>query len=215
MRTETLESRIINRIERKRGDVFLRSDFKDLGGYDHVGRVLRGLVRKGRLLKVGHGLYTKAVKSPFSDNPMPPKGLTTLKEALKRVGVEVVQTPMERDHNAGQTTQETGHVVAVRGRVRRKIGYNGINLNFERSGSATTTARQGTAGAILALAKKHGVCYTKTASDAWAQNVTRLADDDVKLDAIELLLIELQRAGHLSRPEALRLQANYLREARP
>ena len=42
---------MVKRIARKRSDVFLRADFKDLGGYDQVGRVLRGLVRKGRLLK--------------------------------------------------------------------------------------------------------------------------------------------------------------------
>ena len=71
-----------------------------------------------------------------------------------------------------------------------------------------------TAAAVLALAKQHGVAYIQTAQDEWAQDVTRLADDDVVLDEIELLLIELQRAGHLSRPEALKLQLNYLREAK-
>jgi hypothetical protein len=134
MKSKNLETRVLNRIARKRGDVFLRSDFKDLGGYDQVGRVLRALVRKGLLLKVSHGLYTRALKSTFSDNRVPPKGLTTLKEALKRVGVEIVQTRLERDYNAGRTTQvPTGRVVAVRGRVRRKIGYDGINLSFERA----------------------------------------------------------------------------------
>jgi hypothetical protein len=64
------------------------------------------------------------------------------------------------------------------------------------------------------LAQQHGIAYAPTANDVWAHDVTRLADDDVTLDEIELLLLELQRAGHLSRPEALRLQANYLREAR-
>lgn len=57
--------------------------------------------------------------------------------------------------------------------------------------------------------------HTPAAADAWAQDVTRLADDDVVLDEIELLLIALQQAGHLSRKEALRFQVNYLREARP
>ena len=57
MKSKNLETSVVNRIERKRGDVFLRSDFKDLGGYDQVGRVLRALVRKGLLLKVSHG-YT-------------------------------------------------------------------------------------------------------------------------------------------------------------
>lgn len=51
MKPKNLETRVVKRIARKRSDVFLRADFKDLGGYDQVGRVLRGLVRKGRLLK--------------------------------------------------------------------------------------------------------------------------------------------------------------------
>ena len=72
-----------------------------------------------------------------------------------------------------------------------------------------------TAGEIVSLAQKHGVTYRPTTTDAWAQTVTRLAGDDVALDDIELLLIALERAGQLSRQEALRLQVNYLREALP
>jgi len=133
MRPENLETRVMKRIARKRGDVFLRADFKDLGGYDQVGRVLRGLVGKGCLLKVGYGIYTRAVKSPFNDELVLPKGLTTLKEPIQRLGVEVTQTRFAQDYNAGRTTQvPTGRVVAVRGRIRRKIGYNGIFLSFER-----------------------------------------------------------------------------------
>ena len=220
MKAETLEARIMKRIDRKRGDVFLRSDFKDLGGYDQVGRVLRGMVRQGRLLKVSHGVYTKAVISPFSNNPVPPRGLATLKEALQRVGVEVVQTRLERDYNTGRTTQvPAGRVVGVRRRVRRKIGYEGIHLSFELNGEETTTTKSmplgETAQIILALAREQGVAYARTARDAWAENITRLADDNVTLDTIELLLIELHRTGHLSRSDALRLQAKYLREAKP
>jgi hypothetical protein len=51
--------------------------------------------------------------------------------------------------------------------------------------------------------------------DAFAQDVTRLAADHVRLDEVECLLIGLQRAGHLSRPELVHLQARYLREAKP
>ncbi|MFZ2447584.1 MAG: hypothetical protein WAW37_14610 [Syntrophobacteraceae bacterium] len=134
MRAENLETRVMKRIARKRGDVFLRADFRDLGGYDQVGRALRGLVRNGQLLKVGYGVYTRAVKTPFSDKPVPPKGLATLIEALKRLGVEITQTRLEQDYDAGRTTQvPTGRVVAVRGRVRRKLGYDGVSLSFERA----------------------------------------------------------------------------------
>jgi hypothetical protein len=60
MRPVTLETRLLNRIERKRGDVFVRADFEDLGGYEQVGRALRGLIRKRELVKVGQGRYARA-----------------------------------------------------------------------------------------------------------------------------------------------------------
>jgi hypothetical protein len=134
---ESLEERLDKRIARKRSDVFLRADLDDLGGYDQVGRALRSLVRKGRLMKIGQGLYTRTRKSPFTDKPVPPKGLETLREALKRVGVEPLPTRLQQAYNAGKTTQvPTGRVVAVRGRVRRQIGYDGVYLKFERAGPA-------------------------------------------------------------------------------
>ncbi len=71
-----------------------------------------------------------------------------------------------------------------------------------------------TASTIRALAEAHKIAYAETATDVWAHHVTQLAGDDVQLDEIELLLIALQRAGHLSRPDALRLQVTYLREAK-
>ena len=131
---DTLETRIVKRIDRKRSDVFLRADFADLGGYDQVGRVLRQLVRAGKLLKVGFGLYTRAVPARIGVRPIPPKGLATLREALERVGIRTYPSRALEDYNAGRTTQvPTGRVVAVRRRVRRKIGYNGISLRFERA----------------------------------------------------------------------------------
>ena len=135
---ETLETRVEKRIGRKRGDVFLRADFADLGGYDQVGRALRQLVRQGKLLKIGYGLYSRALKSRFSARLIPPKGLATLREALKRVGIKTYPNRAVEDYNSGRTTQvPTGRVVAVRQRVRRKIGYSGISLSFERARPAT------------------------------------------------------------------------------
>ena len=128
----TLLAHLLKRIDRKRGDVFLRADFADLGGYDQVGRALRQLVQQGRLMKVGFGIYSRAIKSPFDGRPIPPKGLTTLREALKRVGIQALPSRSEQDYNAGRTTQvPTGRVIGVLRRVRRTIGYNGIALTFE------------------------------------------------------------------------------------
>src|ERR1700730_4555500 len=137
VKPETLGSRILKRMERKRGDVFLRADFGDLGGYDQVGRALRKIMREGQLVRVGQGLYARARASITSGEPVPARGLTSLTEALGRVGIETVPSRLERAYNAGETTQvPTGRVVGVKRRVRRKVGYGGINLSFERAGPA-------------------------------------------------------------------------------
>jgi len=137
MKPETLEARLLKRIDRKRGDVFLRSDFGDLGGYDQIGRALRQLVGEGRLVKIGQGLYARARPSMTSGESVPVGGLSALKEALRRVGVETLPSRLEQAYNAGQTTQvPTGRVVGVNRRVRRKIGYSGFSLSFERAGPA-------------------------------------------------------------------------------
>ena len=122
------------RIARKKGNVFLRSDFEDLGGYDQVGRGLRSLTSKGRLVKIGYGLYARAISSPLSGRTVPAKPLPALAaEALARLNVETAPSSFARAYNEGVTTQvPTGRLIAVKGRISRKIGYDGRYASFER-----------------------------------------------------------------------------------
>jgi len=134
---ERLDLKVARRIARSRRDVFLRADFSDLGGYHQVGRVLGMLVRQGKILRISHGVYSRAVMSRLNGRLIPPKGLSTLRAGLERLGIETLPGKAVQDYNSGRTTQvPTGRVVAVRKRVRRKIGYNGIFLTFERGGSS-------------------------------------------------------------------------------
>jgi hypothetical protein len=130
---KTLAQRVETRIARKKGDVFLRADFVDLGGYDQVGVVLRGFVRKGKLLKLGQGIYARAEPSIIDGSPTPVKGIKRLvAEALGRVGVKIKPTKLEVAYNEGRTTQvPSGRLIGVDRRVRRKIGYNGRTVSFE------------------------------------------------------------------------------------
>jgi hypothetical protein len=123
------------RIARKKGDVFLRADFGDLGGYDRVGVVLSGFVKRGKLLKLGQGIYTRAEPSIIDGSPAPVKGIKPLvTEALGRVGVKTKPTKLEVAYNEGRTTQvPSGRLIGVDKRVRRKIGYNGRTVSFELS----------------------------------------------------------------------------------
>jgi len=59
---QTLEARVSYRIKRSKDSVFIRKDFEDIGGYDQVGRVLRNLVKKNIITKLGYGAYAKVRK---------------------------------------------------------------------------------------------------------------------------------------------------------
>ena len=67
---------------------------------------------------------------------------------------------------------------------------------------------------IRALAAKHHVTYTKTRLDDWANDVTRLAGDEVELDEVELQIVALARAKVLAPIDATMLHAAYLHERR-
>lgn len=72
-----------------------------------------------------------------------------------------------------------------------------------------------TEGVIRRLANANNVTVVVSSNDIFAQHVTRLSGDDVAFDPIENTIVALQRAGILSRTQAVRLQARYLRESRP
>jgi hypothetical protein len=133
-KNRTLEAKIALRISRKKSTIILREDFKDLGEYDQIGRVLRILTSKGKIIRIGYGLYARATQSQLSGQPIPEKPLPSLaKEALQRLGVETAPSRLEREYNAGRTTQvPTGRMIAVKGRVSRKIGYKGAYVSYER-----------------------------------------------------------------------------------
>ena len=135
---KTLERRIAARIARMKSSVFLRDDFKDLGGYDQIGRGLRKLTAKGRIIRIGYGVYARAVLSPLSGKAVPAKPLPALAiEVLSRLNVEAASSSFARAYNAGTTTQvPTGRVIAVKGRFSRKIGYGGKYAVFERASRA-------------------------------------------------------------------------------
>lgn len=132
-RSQTLERKILRRIARKSANVLLRDDFKDLGGYDQVGRVLKHLAEKGEVVKIGYGLYAKAKTSSITGEIVPVATLPKLgKEALSRLKVETAPTKAELAYKEGRSTQvPTGRMIAVKGRVSRKIGYKGAYIAYE------------------------------------------------------------------------------------
>lgn len=132
---KTIESRILDRITRRKSNVLLREDFIDIGGYDQVGRALLQLIRKGKIVKIGYGLYAKAKISSLTGEILPAEPLPILaREAMKRLGIKVSPTKAELDYQAGRSTQvPTGRLIGVNNRISRKIGYKGASVYYERA----------------------------------------------------------------------------------
>ena len=136
-RRRTLREKIEARIARKKGDsVFLTREFAGLGGEDQVLRALRGLVRDGRLVRLGYGVYGRAIISRLSGEPLlySPTGLRgAAREALTKLGVKWEPTEAERAYNEGRSTQiPVNPVLRVKGRFSRRLRDGNTELVLER-----------------------------------------------------------------------------------
>jgi hypothetical protein len=123
---KTLRDRIEERIARKAGeDVFLPREFYKLGGQDQVLRALRGLVRDGRLVRLGYGVYARAIVSRLSGEPLlyAANGLSgAARQALDKLGVPWEPTESECAYNEGRSTQiPVNPVLRVKGRFSRRL----------------------------------------------------------------------------------------------
>ncbi|HVB57399.1 MAG TPA: hypothetical protein VNE63_13380 [Candidatus Acidoferrales bacterium] len=126
MRPKTLRERVECRIARKRSqDVFFPGEFGDLAGEDQVLRALRILVRDKRLVRLGYGVYCRAVVSRLSGAPILycRDGFSgAARQVLTKLGVDWEPTEAERDYNAGRSTQiPLNPVVRVKGRFSRRL----------------------------------------------------------------------------------------------
>lgn len=134
MALNTLKSRIRYRISRSKSAVFIPGDFLDLSDRDQIGRALRQLVAKGVLIRFGQGLYAKARRSTVTGKLIPVKPLPALaQEALtEKLNVQVVPSSELEKYNRGFSTQvPTGRVIAVRGRVSRKMAFDGKSIKYQ------------------------------------------------------------------------------------
>src|SRR5580704_8329249 len=132
--SESIEYKILNRLKAIRGSAVLRKDFAGLGSYRQISRAINKLIEEKKLVKIGAGIYAKAYLSKYSDTPLVKNGIdSTLREALKRLGVAYEPGSAEKDYNEGKSTQVPArNIVKLKSRCRRYIGYRNSELIFEK-----------------------------------------------------------------------------------
>ena len=93
------------------------------------------MVKDGELIKFGRGLFSKAKRSRLTGKIMPVKPLPDIAvEALRdKLKVKIATTQDLAKYNKGDSTQvPTGRVIAVKGRVSRKMAYDGKSIKYQR-----------------------------------------------------------------------------------
>ena len=136
MSGQTLKNRITVKINRSTRQVFLRSDFEKLSGYDQIGRALHELATEGQLIKVGYGLYAKSRPNQLTGKPMlAAEGgfVQVAKESLNRLGVKWVESDLVDAYQNGATQIPANAQVVVFGRFNRKIGTEKFKLRFTKN----------------------------------------------------------------------------------
>ena len=115
--------------------MFLPREFRDLGGEDQVLRALRGMTREGKLVRLGYGVYGRAITTR-SGKPIlySPGGLAgAARQALTKLGVAWEPTQAERAYNEGRSTQvPVNPAVRVKGRFSRRLRDGNAELVLER-----------------------------------------------------------------------------------
>ena len=65
----TVKERMIRSIAKRKGEVVLRSDFAELGSASQISRALKELLKDGKIVRLGYGVYAKAKLNIFSGKP--------------------------------------------------------------------------------------------------------------------------------------------------
>ncbi len=136
MKRLSLKSKVSTKISRSKREVFLRSDFENLAGYDQIGRALRQLTSEGTLLKVGYGLYAKARPNRITGKPMlsAEGGFSQVaEEALSRLGVKWQPSKTVQAYQAGSTQIPANAEVIVLDRFNRRIATEKFELQMARA----------------------------------------------------------------------------------
>ena len=134
MAQTTVKERMIRSIARRKGEVVLRSDFAELGSASQISRALKDLLKDGKIVRLGYGVYAKARPSLLTSQPSTRVSLEDLaREALERLGVAVKLGRAAAAYVSGETNQIPAYIALNTGakRISRKISIGISTIRYE------------------------------------------------------------------------------------
>lgn len=214
-----LESKLQISLSKRPGNVVLRRDLAGLGSPSHLTEAINNLIADGRLVRLGAGVYAKAHRDPQGEVRLAAEPDALAKEVFEKLGVEVRVATIGREGERSVYIMDTGDR-----RISRKLDLGGATVVYSERRRQPRTGhislpedldrlpRQGVRRFVERLAQVHGVEYRRTGLDDFAEAVTRLSGDDVKLDHTGKLLVALRKKNVINGRQLARLATNYMTE---
>lgn len=135
----SIKERMVRSIALRKGEVVLRTDFEGMGSASQISRAIKELIKAGKIVRLGYGIYAKARPSVLSGKPVPRVSLEELaQEALQKLSVPVQPGRAQADYTQGKTTQIPVHTTFNTGqrRISRKITVGISTVRYENNYSA-------------------------------------------------------------------------------
>jgi hypothetical protein len=212
-----LVQRVRSSVLRRKGVVVLRSELAPLGGATQVSEALRTLVADGVLVRLGDGIYAKALRDEHG-KAVP---AATLQEVIRQVLAKLDIAP------ADVCTEDQGArkrviVDAPNRKIDRhlRIGSCDVDIithtvmikSFALPQDPACFPRHNVAKYVEVLAKAYRVSSRRTGLDRWAEAVSRAAGDTVQLDKVGQLLARLKQQHVINGRQMAHLMNNYMTE---
>lgn len=130
---KTTEYKLWKYIKKSSSDVILREDLALLDSNRQITRALNTLVAKGRIAKLGYGIYVRLTYSELTGKNYLPNGfISVAREALTRLNIRWDISEAEKAYNTGKSQQIPANpATKLLDRFRRTISYKGMELRFE------------------------------------------------------------------------------------
>ncbi len=155
------------------GGIISAKEFLHLGNRANVDQALSRLAKRGELLRVGRGMYTRPVKSRFG--VAPPLSRTVLNSIRKRTGESIVPSGAVAANALGLSTQVPMREMFLTSGPSRKISLGRTEVELRHA--PQWQLKEGVAGAALRALLSFGEEYSaETLEQLWE----RLSESEKK-----------------------------------
>lgn len=214
------KDKILQKFNKAKKNILLRCEFNDLGSRTQVAGALKHLVDCGYVDRVGKGIYER--KNPASTNATNEFLVTLVDSIFKELGKPLSKIEIKKRNNVRVVIAYTENI-----RMSRKLMIHGLSVCYNHDKlqkklpqcdkwkiptNVDDLPKSDVRSYIERLAEHYNIIHQRTGLDEFAEAVTRMAGDEIKLDPTEKLLVALKKKELINAKQLSRLLSNYLKE---